>query len=116
MKTIIAGSRSITSYEIIPQVARYSNFTITEVVSGGARGVDSLGEQFAKENGIDLVIFPANWNKYFKSAGYIRNQRMANYADQLIAIWDGESKGTKHMIDIMEALGKPVFIYKTGQV
>ena len=116
MKTIIAGSRSITSYELVPQVTRYSGYRITEVVSGGASGVDSLGEIFAKNNGIDLVIFPANWSKYFKGAGYIRNQKMANYADCLIAIWDGKSKGTKHMIDIMEALGKPVYIYRTDRL
>lgn len=116
MRTIIAGSRTITSYELIPQVAQYSEYPITEVVSGGATGVDSLGEKFAKDNGIDLVIFPANWNKYFKRAGYIRNQKMANYAECLIAIWDGSSKGTKHMIDIMEALGKPVYIYRTDNV
>lgn len=113
MKVIIAGSRSIHAKELIPQVARYSGFTISEVVSGGAPGVDRLGEEFAKSFGIDLVIFPANWIRYHQSAGPIRNRKMAGYADALIAIWDGSSKGTQDMIKTMEALGKPVFIYKT---
>lgn len=59
-----------------------------------------MGERYAKENGIDLAIFPAEWDKYGKRAGYLRNEQMADHADSLIAFWDGKSKGTKHMIDI----------------
>jgi hypothetical protein len=60
-----------------------------------------LGEKYAKEEGFDLEIYPAQWDKYGKSAGFRRNEQMAKIADALIAFWDGKSHGTKHMIDIM---------------
>lgn len=115
MKVIIAGSRDIASYRLVKEAIRNSGFEITEVVSGHARGVDSMGELYAEQNGIDLVIFPANWNKYGKSAGHKRNYKMAMYADALIAIWDGESKGTKGMIDIATEKGLKVFVWKIQQ-
>ena len=64
-----------------------------------ARGADTLGEQYAKERGIPIRYFPADWQTLGKSAGYQRNVQMAQYADALVAFWDGRSKGTKHMID-----------------
>ena len=107
MKLIIAGSRTITDKERVfahidrvIQSASEQGITITEIVSGGARGIDKLGESYAKTHSIPLMIFPADWNKYGKSAGYIRNKEMAEYADCLLAIWDRKSKGTKHMIDL----------------
>jgi hypothetical protein len=109
MKVIIAGSRDIPEpYEWVTEAIQESQFAITEVISGYARGIDRAGEQAAEEWGFDLVIFPANWTKHKKTAGYRRNQKMAEYADALIAIWDGKSKGTQHMIDIMEKLKKPI--------
>ena len=115
MRVIIAGSRGIKSYLDVKAALRSSPFkdTISTVVSGNAAGVDRLGEQLAYEYSLSKVIFPANWNRHKRAAGAIRNQEMAEYADALIAVWDGESKGTAHMIKTMEALGKPVFIYKT---
>lgn len=110
MKVIIAGSRGITDYNVIVTAIQKSTFSVTEVVSGGARGVDKLGEQFARLNKLALSVYPADWDKYGKSAGYKRNLQMADYADALIAIWDGESKGTKHMIDIAGKKGIPVYI------
>ena len=112
MKVIIAGSRTISSIACIVNAVDQSGFDITEVVSGMARGVDSLAIDFANLNRIPVHKFPADWNKYGKSAGYIRNQQMAEFADALIAIWDGQSKGTKHMIDIMQKTNKPAFIYQ----
>lgn len=97
IKTIIAGSRDITDYKLVEQAVKDSGFTITEVVSGGARGVDSLGEQWAMENGIPIHCFPANWDAHGKAAGFIRNSDMACYADALIAITNG-SRGTANMI------------------
>ena len=111
MKTIIAGSRTINSYQSVKAAIMESHFDITEIVSGNAKGADHWGELYAQQNNIDLVIFPANWNKYGKSAGYRRNVKMAEYADALIAVWDGESKGTKHMIDIAKEKGLKVFVY-----
>jgi len=98
MKTIIAGSRNFNDYELLYQICEDEK--ITEVVSGTARGADLLGERYAKENEIPIKRFPANWNEYGKSAGYKRNAEMAKYAEALIAFWDGESKGTKHMVDL----------------
>ena len=121
MKIIIAGSRTITQKNIV-----FSTFFFglaffvkqgyklplgkTEIVSGNARGVDKIGEELATFLGLSLKEFPANWNKYGKRAGYLRNEEMANYADALIAIWDGKSKGTKHMIDIAKKKQLKIYI------
>jgi len=112
MKTIIAGSRTITDLRLLEKVIEESSFNITEVVCGGARGVDDLGRKWAGNgNIIPVKMFPAKWDEYGKSAGYRRNVEMANYADALIAIWDGSSKGTKHMIDIAKKQGLKIFIH-----
>lgn len=110
MRTIIAGSRAIDNYQLLCVVIKTSNFEITEIISGGARGIDALAERYAKENKIPLKIFPANWNKYGKSAGPIRNTQMAENADALIAIWDGKSPGTKNMIDVASRKHLQVFV------
>jgi len=113
MKIIIAGSRGFTNYNILKKYLDtiIENMDIEEIVSGGARGVDRLGERYAHENNITLKIFPAEWNTYGRSAGYKRNALMGNYADGVIAIWDGVSRGTKHMIDYMHKLNKKVTIF-----
>jgi hypothetical protein len=110
LRTIIAGSRSITSLRIVAETIRESGFKITQVVSGGARGVDSLGEEWAAIWKVPVVRFIPDWGKHGKRAGYLRNSDMANYADALIAIWDGKSRGTKHMIDLAKAKGIKVYI------
>jgi len=113
MRVIIAGSRGITDIKIIAEAVAESEFKITSVVSGTARGVDKLGEEWAKTNGIDLIQYPANWNKYGKLAGYRRNVEMASDCDALIAIWDGESNSnTAHIIDTAEQYGLEVFVYE----
>lgn len=85
---------------------------IEEIVSGTANGVDKLGENWAMYRRIPVKKFPANWNMYGKSAGYRRNLEMAGYADALVAVWDGESKGTKHMIDIARDKGIITYVFK----
>lgn len=117
MKVIIAGSRSITRFrikdlrEFMREIYEENNdFFINEIVSGCARGIDRLGEQYAVTYGIMLHKFPANWEKFGLGAGPIRNEEMAEYADALIAIWDGKSKGTLDMIIQMRTLGKPVYV------
>jgi hypothetical protein len=110
MKTIIAGSRTIKDYKFLLEAILESGFIITEVISGNAEGADKLGERFAKENGIKLSARPADWPKYGKAAGPIRNEEMANEAECLIALWDGISKGTKHMIQIAKAKGLKIYI------
>jgi hypothetical protein len=112
-KLIIAGSRNVTDIALVYKALDYFNFNegnVAEIVSGGARGVDTLGEQVALALGIPVKRFPADWDKYGKSAGYKRNQDMANYADALLAIWDCFSKGTYHMISIMHLVGKMSYV------
>lgn len=113
---IIAGSRGITDYGAVEKAVAASGFKVSKVVSGGARGVDSLAERYAKDRSIPFEEFPADWNKHGKSAGYRRNEQMADNADALIAIWDGESKGTKHMIDIAKRKGLQGFVYDTTDI
>jgi hypothetical protein len=110
MKTIIAGSRDVTDYEYVTQACRDCGWEITSVVSGTAKGVDILGERYAEENGLPLFRFPADWTRYGKRAGYIRNSKMASVADALVAVWDGSSRGTEHMINIAKETGLKVYV------
>jgi hypothetical protein len=105
MKTIIAGSREITDPRIVAQVIKDSGFHVTEVVNGGARGVDRLGYAWAMSNKVPVKQFMPDWYKHGKAAGPIRNQEMADYADALIAVWDGKSRGTKNMIELAKKKG-----------
>lgn len=109
MKVIIAGSRTILKYSLVPLAVARSGFKITEVVCGGARGVDSLGMRWAIENGIPYKLFPASWAAFGKQAGFRRNTQMAEYADALIAITNG-SPGTRHMIEEAQMRNRKVFI------
>lgn len=106
-KVIIAGSRTFTDYAFLKKSCEHllQNKERIEIVSGGARGTDKLGERFAKEKEYGLKVFNADWNTFGKSAGVRRNKEMANYANALIAFWDGKSKGTKHMIDFAKEKG-----------
>ena len=115
MKIVIAGSRNFNNYDFlenkINELIKNKQIDITEIVSGKAKGTDFLGEKYASLNNISIKEFPANWNLYGKKAGFLRNQEMGNYADVLIAFWDGNSKGTKHMIDYMKSLKKQIFVF-----
>jgi hypothetical protein len=112
MRVIVAGSRDVNSKIIVHQAIIESEFDITEVISGCARGVDKLGEAIALDDNIPVKQFPANWDEYGRGAGFIRNREMAEYADALIAVWDGKSKGTKHMIDIARKYGLEIYVYR----
>ena len=124
IKVIIAGTRDFNDYAFLKKNVDYflqginPNSEEIEIVSGNARGADKLGERYAKEYNLPVKLFPANWDKYGKRAGYLRNQEMANYADMLIAFWDEKSKGTKHMIDIAKKQSLTVivvgYVYKSG--
>jgi ABC-type enterochelin transport system substrate-binding protein len=114
MKVIIAGGRNFNDYDKLRESR--DNILINqeevEVVSGTASGADTLGERYAQEKGYKIEKFTAQWDLYGKSAGYKRNQQMADYADGLIAFWDGKSKGTKHMIDIATNKGLKVRVVR----
>lgn len=111
MKTIIAGCRNFYDGAVLAAAIAESGFLITEVVSGGADGVDRLGEEWALTNGKPLQIFRADWKKFGNSAGPRRNTLMADYAEALIALWDGESKGTRNMIDQAATRGLLVYVH-----
>ena len=117
MKVIIAGSRGITDYhEVIwaMQGAYFHSIDPTEIVCGEARGVDKLGKRYGNDRHLPVTSFYPEWDKFGLSAGNIRNIQMGNYADALVAIWDGSSRGTKQMIDYMNHLKKPVYVRNTS--
>lgn len=113
MKVIIAGSRTVNKNDVINGISlcNWSNL-ITTVISGTARGADVFGEQWAEENNINILKYPAQWDIYGKKAGFIRNKVMADKSDGLIAIWDGKSNGTKNMINLSIDNGLRIFIYR----
>ena len=115
MKCIIAGSRHVKDYCHILKAIKLSEFDIKTVVSGQARGADRLGERWARENEINLKVFPAEWDKYGRAAGIIRNKEMAEHANALIAIWDGKSRGTGNMINEANKKGLKVYIYYVNE-
>jgi hypothetical protein len=114
MRVIIAGSRGFNDYVKLSGVCDFllQDQTDIEIVSGTAYGADQLGERYAKERGYPVKQFPADWVRHKKAAGYIRNEEMAEYGDMLIAFWDGESKGTKHMINLAIEHGLKLSIKK----
>lgn len=113
MKVIIAGSRNVTDPRIVDRAVKASGWhmDITEVIHGGARGVDTLAGAWARGFDIPVRAFPANWREHGRAAGPIRNRIMAEHGQALIAIWDGESRGTKNMIEEAKRRGLKVFIY-----
>lgn len=129
-KLIIAGSRTITDPNILDRAISFFKIKkedIAEIVCGMAYGVDMLGKWYGERNNIPVAEFPAAWNDlktppvYIKKnkygeynclAGIVRNKKMAQYADKLLAIWDQESKGTSNMIDEMKSLDKEVMVYE----
>ena len=117
MRTIIAGSRNIIDYSVVKNAIENSGFWITTVLSGNADGVDKLGERYANAYYIPLEVYRAEWERYGRRrAGKIRNCLMAEKADALIAVWDGESTGTKHMIEEARNRGLKVFVYIVGSL
>lgn len=110
MKVIVAGTRTFEDYDFLKKVLSEPEYNITELVSGRSKGADQLGERYAKENNIPLKLFPADWENLGRKAGPIRNEQMAEYGDMLIAFWDGESRGTKNMIQQMQKRKKLVHI------
>jgi hypothetical protein len=114
MKLIVAGGRDFNDWDLLNRTLTkiLERTQIKEVISGKAKGADTLGERFASENGIPVKEFPADWIKYGKRAGYLRNKQMANHGEALVAFWDGRSPGTKMMIDLAKELGLEVLVVR----
>lgn len=118
MRLIIAGSRNITDYAVVwaaisEALAEFDAPRVACVLSGCANGVDKLGERWAVEHSVPIKPYPAKWDLYGKYAGRLRNAQMACEADALVAVWDGQSPGTKHMIEIAKGKGLLVHVYST---
>lgn len=107
MKIAIVGSRNISKFNI----GDYLPDNVTEIVSGGARGVDSFARTFAEQNGIKLTEILPEYGRYGKAAPLFRNLRIIEYSDEVIAFWDGKSRGTKHVIDNCRKRNKKVTVY-----
>lgn len=124
VRIVIAGSRDFNDYDFLKKevldIVKHNNIPkkLCKIISGGARGADTLGERFAKEYGLEIKRFIPDWDGLGKRAGYVRNAEMAKYAVEdgnygmLVAFWDGISKGTKHMIDLANRYGLIVHIIK----
>lgn len=116
MKLLIAGSRDYTNYSVVNKVCTHllTLYDIDTIISGHARGADTLGERFAHEHDLQLDIYPADWNTYGRSAGYIRNEIMIKHADMCVVFWNGTSPGTKHTINLARKYGVKLIVIKKG--
>ena len=118
MKVIIAGGRDFTNLSVmatvlnnLQDVDHVIEIEKLTLICGMARGADLTAYKLFKEVGLPVEAYPADWDQHGKQAGYIRNTQMANVADMLIAFWDGESRGTAHMINTMKQQHKSVFVF-----
>lgn len=118
-KVIIAGSRDFSDYELLKKVCDHmlslkKDTNDIVIVSGCARGADTLGERYAKERGFEVERHPANWEKDGKAAGILRNTEMATVSHACICFWDGVSRGTKNMIDTATKFGLKLKVVNYG--
>lgn len=113
-KVIVAGSRTFDDYNLLCQkLDKILNGAGNVcIVCGEAKGADQLGKRYAKEHRLKVESYPANWEKFGKQAGYIRNEKMASVANALVAFWNGSSAGTKHMIETAKKMGLQVRVIK----
>ncbi len=116
-RVIIAGCRDFCNYFMLKERCEYylQNKMKTHnviIVSGHASGADSLGEKFATDHNLPCELHPADWERHGKAAGPIRNEEMAEVADALIAFCDGQSKGTKSMIELAKSKGLQVAVVR----
>ena len=114
MKLAVVGSRNFSDYELLKSKLDliHKRKPITLIVSGGAKGADSLSERWAKENNIPTKIFIPDWNKFGKKAGFLRNEDIIKNSDAVIAFWDGESRGTLSSINLAEKYKKSCLIVR----
>lgn len=115
MKLAIVGSRDFNDYEFLKKILDYhrtaQNDPCTQIISGGARGADTLAKRYAAEHDIPIKEFIPNWDVHGKSAGFLRNEQIVEACDELIVFWNGMSRGTKHSMTLAEEAGKPVYKY-----
>ena len=108
MKIAIVGSRKLK----ISNLQDYLPEGVTEIVSGGAVGIDTCAKEYAIKNNLKLTEFLPNYDRYGHIAPLYRNIEIIDYADEVIALWDGKSSGTKHVIDKCKLKNKNITVYK----
>lgn len=114
MKVAIVGSRSISDQMFVEYLFNCFLYIFgkpTKIISGGARGIDSFAEDFAHTSNIELQVFRPDWSKYGKKAGFVRNEDIIKNCDICLAIWDGESHGTKHDLELCEQYKKDLVLF-----
>ena len=113
LNVAVIGSRSFDDYGLLSRfiITRILPKRIRCIISGGAKGADSLAERFAEEYNCDFKVFHAEWRIYGSKAGYLRNHDIIKTCDMCFAFWDGASRGTAHAIQLCEELNKPYWIY-----
>lgn len=113
-KVVVAGGRDFNNYPLLCKTLDnlLQNQPHVTIVSGGAKGADSLGAQYAEDKPCHCILKEANWKLHGKSAGYKRNVEMSEISDATVCFWDGKSRGTKHMMDITEKSGKPLRVIR----
>lgn len=112
MKTAIIGSREFTDYEFFSKTVDVYAKDISLIISGGARGTDTMAERYADEHNIPKQIFEPDWNTYGKKSGFIRNKDIIGLSELVIAFWDGASKGTQHAIKLAIKSKKQLKLYR----
>lgn len=114
MKLAVIGSRTFDDKELLYKILDANFHKIDLIVSGGARGADTLSQEWANERGVPYLIYPARWYSmdgvYDRGAGFRRNIKIVNACDKMLVFYDGASKGTRHSLDLAEQKGKPVKI------
>ena len=104
MKLLIVGSRSITDFELSP----YVSDSVDCIISGGAKGIDSLAEEYADQHGLAKIIVLPQYDRYGRVAPLKRNEQMVELADEILIIWDGVSTGTAYTVKYAQKQGKPI--------
>ena len=112
MKLLIIGSRSITDFDLSP----YITPEVDTIISGGARGVDSLAEKYADDHRLSKYIMRPRYDLFGKSAPLHRNRQMVDMSDAILAVWDGKSRGTLHTIKYAQKSGKPLTVVDLSKI
>lgn len=112
MKVAVIGSRNVT----VENMEKYIPEGTTEIVSGGAKGVDKRAKEYAIEKGLKIKEFFPEYEKFGRVAPIKRNDLIIEYSDKVVALWDGESKGTKYVIDACKNQGKEIAVFLIGSV
>ena len=114
MKLAVVGSRTLNheSYRVtVYKLIDAHGQDLTEIVSGGAKGIDTFAADYARERGMLLTEFLPDWEQFGRSAGYRRNVQIVTYADQVLALWDGTSRGTQHSVNLAREYNRPCYVY-----